>query len=61
MTPSPDDLRTYELSLLNDLLEGCQIISFDWRYLYLNDAALEHARHPPGPAGQNDDGSLPGH
>ncbi len=44
MTPSPDDLRTYELSLLNDLLEGCQIISFDWRYLYLNDAALEHAR-----------------
>lgn len=44
MPPSAEDLRNYELSLLNDLLEGCQIISFDWRYLFLNDAALEHAR-----------------
>ncbi|MBI3158204.1 MAG: HD domain-containing protein [Chloroflexi bacterium] len=41
---SPDDVRKYELSLLDGLLEGCQIIGFDWRYLYLNDAAIVHAR-----------------
>lgn len=27
---------------LDSLLEGCQIIGFDWRYLYLNDAAARH-------------------
>jgi putative nucleotidyltransferase with HDIG domain len=39
-----DDVRKYELSLLDGLLEGCQIIDFEWRYLYLNDAAIVHAR-----------------
>ncbi|NNJ09003.1 PAS domain S-box protein [Chloroflexales bacterium ZM16-3] len=29
---------------LDTMLEGCQIIGFDWRYLYLNDSALRHAR-----------------
>ncbi len=29
---------------LDDLLEGCQVIGFDWRYLYLNEAATRHAR-----------------
>ena len=26
------------------MLEGCQIIGFDWRYRYLNDAAAAHIR-----------------
>jgi PAS domain S-box-containing protein len=31
---------------LDNLLEGCQIISFDWRYIYLNNAAEIHNRCP---------------
>jgi PAS domain S-box-containing protein/putative nucleotidyltransferase with HDIG domain len=31
-------------SILDNLLEGCQVIAFDWRYLYMNKAATEHAR-----------------
>jgi PAS domain S-box-containing protein len=27
---------------LDDMLEGCMIIDFDWRYLYVNDAAARH-------------------
>lgn len=30
--------------MLDALLEGCQIVSPDFRYLYLNDTALHHAR-----------------
>ncbi|MBC7814483.1 MAG: PAS domain S-box protein, partial [Burkholderiales bacterium] len=30
--------------ILDHLIEGCQIISFDWRYLYLNDSAAFHGR-----------------
>jgi putative nucleotidyltransferase with HDIG domain/PAS domain S-box-containing protein len=29
---------------LDSFLEGCQVIGFDWRYLYLNNAAVKHAR-----------------
>lgn len=29
---------------LDSILEGCQLIGFDWRYLYLNDAAAAHNR-----------------
>ncbi len=29
---------------LDGMMEGCQIIGFDWRYLYLNDAAAMHGR-----------------
>ena len=36
------DLAHYKI--LDSLLEGCQIIAFDWRYLYVNDAAVLHAR-----------------
>jgi PAS domain S-box-containing protein len=28
--------------LLDAMLEGCQIIGFDWRYLYVNDAVAQH-------------------
>ena len=29
---------------LDNMMEGCQIIGPDWRYIYLNDAAAGHAR-----------------
>lgn len=29
---------------LDNMLEGCQIISPDWRYLYVNDAVAKHGR-----------------
>ena len=33
-------------STLDNILEGCQLIGFDWRYLYLNDTAARHNRRP---------------
>lgn len=30
--------------VMDKMLEGCQIIGFDWRYKYLNDAAVRDAR-----------------
>jgi diguanylate cyclase (GGDEF)-like protein/PAS domain S-box-containing protein len=33
-------------STLENMMEGCQIIGHDWRYLYLNDSAEEHNRRP---------------
>jgi len=27
---------------LDNMIEGCQIIGYDWRYLYVNDAAAKH-------------------
>lgn len=29
---------------LDNIMEGCQLIGFDWRYLYLNGAAARHNR-----------------
>ncbi|MFA0833777.1 MAG: PAS domain S-box protein [Methanobacterium formicicum] len=29
---------------LDNMMEGCQIISPDWRYIYLNEAAAKHAK-----------------
>jgi two-component system, cell cycle sensor histidine kinase and response regulator CckA len=34
--------------ILDHMLEGCQILGKDWRYLYLNDAAQTHNRRPNG-------------
>jgi PAS domain S-box-containing protein len=31
-------------NILNSLMEGCQIISPDWRYLYVNDAVAQQGR-----------------
>lgn len=31
-------------SALDSMLEGCQIIGFDWRYLYVNDSVALHGR-----------------
>lgn len=33
-------------STLDCTLEGCQLLDFDWRYLYLNDAAAQQNRRP---------------
>jgi len=33
---------------LDNMLEGCQIIGFDWRYRYVNDAAARDGRKPKG-------------
>jgi PAS domain S-box-containing protein len=29
---------------LDKMMEGCQIIGFDWRYLYVNDSAARHGK-----------------
>lgn len=29
---------------LDNMMEGCQIIGFDWHYIYLNDTAARHAQ-----------------
>ena len=31
---------------LDSMLEGCQVVGFDWRYLYLNQTAEKHNRRP---------------
>jgi PAS domain S-box-containing protein len=42
-TPDPNWYRR----TLDNLLEGFQIIGFDWTYLYINPAAAEHGRRAP--------------
>jgi PAS domain S-box-containing protein len=40
-------LRTSEERLqrtLDQMMEGCLILSFDWRYVYINDTAVRHSR-----------------
>ncbi len=34
-------------STLNNMMEGCQIIDYDWRYIYVNDTAAMHGRRKP--------------
>ncbi len=34
------------LSVLDSLLEGCQVIRFDWKYLYVNDVVAAQGRRP---------------
>ncbi|MCF8303122.1 MAG: PAS domain S-box protein [Bacteroidales bacterium] len=46
-TKTKEKLRKSEYRLrstLNNMKEGCQIISFDWRYLFVNDEVATHAR-----------------
>lgn len=45
--PNPSALTLSEPTsyhLLDALLTGCEIIGFDWRYRYINDAATHHKR-----------------
>jgi PAS domain S-box-containing protein len=39
-------MNEFIYSAFDSLLEGCQIIGFDWRYIYLNNAADIHNRRP---------------
>lgn len=34
------------LNILDNLIEGCQVIGPDWRYRYVNDAAASQERRP---------------
>lgn len=34
------------IDTLDSMIAGCQIIDFNWRYLYLNDAAADHGKKP---------------
>ena len=40
----PHPLVSVARDVLDRLLEGCQVIGFDWTYLYINDVAATHAR-----------------
>lgn len=31
---------------LDDLMEGYQLIDFDWRYIYVNKTVVKHSRYP---------------
>jgi PAS domain S-box-containing protein len=47
--PSKSGGRTHRqgvYSTLDSLMEGCQIIGFDWRYLYVNDVVAAQGRKP---------------
>ncbi|MGE5457693.1 MAG: PAS domain S-box protein [Methanococcaceae archaeon] len=38
-----ESLERYR-NTLDNMMEGCQIIDFNWNYVYINDAAAKHAR-----------------
>ncbi len=49
MKPPPDNASPggeTPYSILDNLLEGCQIIGPDWRYLYVNDALVKQGKLP---------------
>ncbi len=46
MPPKP--AADHSRGILDHLLEGCQIISPDWRYVYVNDAVVRHSRKERG-------------
>jgi PAS domain S-box-containing protein len=37
-------MQALELDVLDRLLEGCQVIGYDWRYLYVNEALAAQSR-----------------
>jgi PAS domain S-box-containing protein len=38
--PPINNLENINLSILDNIMEGCQIIGFNWTYLYLNNSAI---------------------
>ncbi|MEO6710467.1 MAG: PAS domain-containing protein, partial [Planctomycetota bacterium] len=47
MSPFESDQASSERvarDVLESLLEGCQVIGFDWKYLYVNEAAALQGR-----------------
>lgn len=47
MTGALSEQQSQETTLDN-LIEGFQLISFDWRYLYVNDAVIKHSKYTKG-------------
>ncbi|MFN8239965.1 MAG: PAS domain S-box protein [Bacteroidales bacterium] len=45
-TLSIEKSETRFRTTLESMLEGCQIIGHDWRYIYINDSAERHNRRP---------------
>jgi PAS domain S-box-containing protein len=43
MSDTPVDRSALAQDVLDSLLEGCQVIGFDWTYVYLNDAVARQA------------------
>ena len=39
-----DGLHLSHYKVFDHLLEGCQVIDYGWRYIYVNDAVCRHAR-----------------
>lgn len=39
-----DKVTPQDYALLNKLLEGCQIVSRDWKYLFVNEAIMSQGR-----------------
>ncbi len=44
MNLSENELNEIYKLTLDGMLEGCQIIGFDWKYLYVNDALIKHSK-----------------
>ena len=47
MTAVGERASEIALDVVESLLEGCQVIGFDFRYLYINEAACAQARKAP--------------
>jgi PAS domain S-box-containing protein len=46
MNQSSYESNEFDRNFLDNMLEGCQIIGHDWRYIYLNTVAELHNRRP---------------
>lgn len=44
MEPAPK-YKTLDEATLDHLIEGCQLISRNWRYLYVNDAVVKQSKY----------------
>ncbi len=43
-----DPFALFQHDILSSMREGCQVIGFDWQYIYVNAAAARQGRHTPG-------------
>jgi two-component system cell cycle sensor histidine kinase/response regulator CckA len=46
LTDALADSEARTRAMLDSMLEGCQLIGFDWRYLYVNEAVAAQGRRP---------------
>ncbi|MFT3891075.1 MAG: PAS domain S-box protein [Anaerolineales bacterium] len=48
--------------VLDAMMEGCQIIDFDWKYVYVNDVVAKQGKHTPQELlNRHHDGDIPWH